>query len=42
VEVFAFANHKCLLDWPVNDATIAIYRFENEIMGKVFCSIGVQ
>jgi len=40
VEVFAYANHKCLLDWPVNDATIAIYRFENEIMGKVFCSIG--
>lgn len=40
VEVFAYSNHKCLIDWPVDDATIAIYRFENEIMGKVFCSIG--
>ncbi|HQL65113.1 MAG TPA: Gfo/Idh/MocA family oxidoreductase [bacterium] len=40
VEVFAYSNHKCLDDWPVDDATIAIYRFENDIMGKVFCSIG--
>jgi len=40
VEVFAYSNHKCLTDWPVNDATIAIYKFENEVMGKVFCSIG--
>lgn len=40
VEVFAYSNHKCLVDWPVDDATIAIYRFENEVIGKVFCSIG--
>lgn len=40
VEAFAYSNHKCLADWPVDDATIAIYRFENEVMGKVFCSIG--
>jgi len=40
VEVFAYSNHNCLTDWPVNDATIAIYKFENEVMGKVFCSIG--
>jgi len=40
VEVFAYSNHKCLVDWPVDDATIAIYRFENGLMGKVFCSIG--
>ncbi|HPP07933.1 MAG TPA: Gfo/Idh/MocA family oxidoreductase [bacterium] len=40
VEVFAYSNHKCLVDWPVDDATIAIYRFENDVMGKVFCSIG--
>jgi predicted dehydrogenase len=40
VEVFAYSNHKCLTDWPVNDATISIYKFENEVMGKVFCSIG--
>ncbi|MGC8977096.1 MAG: Gfo/Idh/MocA family protein [Candidatus Ratteibacteria bacterium] len=40
IEVFAYSNHKCLPDWPVNDATIAVYKFENEIMGKIFCSIG--
>ncbi|MCM8770094.1 MAG: Gfo/Idh/MocA family oxidoreductase, partial [Candidatus Omnitrophica bacterium] len=40
LEVFAYANHKCLPDWPVNDALIAIYKFPNEVMGKVFCSIG--
>ncbi|MCX7705242.1 MAG: Gfo/Idh/MocA family oxidoreductase [bacterium] len=40
LEGFAYSNHKCLTDWPVDDATIAIYKFENEIMGKVFCSIG--
>ena len=39
-EVFAYANHKCLTTWPINDCTIAIYRFENNVIGKVFVSIG--
>lgn len=39
-EVFAYSNHKCLPDWPVNDAAIALYKFGNGIMGKIFCSIG--
>ena len=34
-EVSAFANHKCLADWPVNDCTIAIYKFANNVIGKV-------
>ena len=41
-EVHAFANHKYLTDWPVNDSTIAIYKFPNNVIGKVFCSIGVK
>lgn len=41
-EVMAYANHKYLMDWPVNDSTIAIYKFPNDVMGKVFCSIGVK
>lgn len=41
-EVCAFANHKYLTDWPVNDSTIAIYKFPNNVIGKVFCSIGVK
>lgn len=42
IEVTAYANHKYLLDWPVDDTTIAIYKFPNNVIGKVFCSIGVK
>ena len=42
VEVHAFSNHKILTDWPVNDSTIAIYKFPNDVLGKVFCSIGAK
>ena len=41
-EVYAHANHKCLTDWPVNDCTIAIYKFPDNVMGKVFVSIGCR
>ena len=41
-EVTAYANHKYLMDWPVNDSTIAIYKFPNDVIGKVFCSIGAR
>lgn len=41
-EVQAYSNHKYLTDWPVNDSTIAIYKFPNNVIGKVFCSIGVN
>jgi len=41
-EVSAYSTHKYLTDWPVNDTTIAIYKFPNNVIGKVFCSIGVK
>jgi UDP-N-acetylglucosamine 3-dehydrogenase len=41
-EGFGYANHKALPDWPVNDTTIAIYKFKNGTMGKVLCSIGAR
>ena len=41
-EVYAHANHKILTDWPVDDTSIAIYRFPNNVMGKVFVSIGCR
>jgi predicted dehydrogenase len=41
-QVTAYSNHKYLTDWPVNDSTIAIYKFPNNVIGKVFCSIGVK
>ncbi len=39
-EVYALASHKCLTDWPANDATVALYTFPNNVAGKVFASIG--
>ena len=42
IDVRAYSNHKYLTDWPVNDTTIAIYKFPNDVIGKVFCSIGVK
>ncbi|HOV22155.1 MAG TPA: Gfo/Idh/MocA family oxidoreductase [bacterium] len=40
IEVSAYSNHKCLVDWPVDDCTIAIYKFPDGVIGKVFVSIG--
>lgn len=42
LEVHAFSNHKILTEWPVNDSTIAIFKFPNNVLGKVFCSIGAK
>lgn len=39
-EVFAYANHKCLTDWPVNDCFMAAYRFQSGVIGKVMVSTG--
>ena len=39
-EVTAYSNKKYLVDWPVDDNTIAIFKFPNNVIGKVFVSIG--
>lgn len=41
-EVYAHSNHKILTDWPVDDTVIAIYKFPNNVCGKVFVSIGCK
>lgn len=41
-EVMAFSNKKVLKSWPVDDCTIAIMRFPNDIIGKVFVSAGCK
>lgn len=41
-EVSAFSNHKVLTDWPIDDCTIAIMKFPNDVVGKVFNSIGCK
>jgi UDP-N-acetylglucosamine 3-dehydrogenase len=39
-ETFAYSNHKCLTDWPVDDFTVALYKFPEKVIGKVMVSIG--
>ncbi len=41
-EVYALSNHKCLTDWPVDDCTIALLKFPNDVNGKVLTSIGCK
>ena len=42
LEVSCFMNHKYMPDWPTNDTGIAIMKFPNNVIGKVFVSIGVK
>lgn len=41
-QVSAYSNHKCLTDWPVDDCSIAIMKFPNNVIGKVMTSIGCK
>jgi len=41
-EAFAYSNRKSLTDWPVDDCTVAVYRFESGALGKVVCSVGCK
>jgi len=41
-EVFAYANHKVLKSWPVDDCIVSIMKFPNGVIGKVFVSIGCK
>lgn len=41
-EVTAYSNKKYLLDWPVDDNTVAIFKFPDNVIGKVFVSIGCK
>ena len=41
-EVAAYATNKVLVDWPINDTTIAIMKFPNGAIGKVFNSHGCK
>jgi predicted dehydrogenase len=41
-ECHAFANRFVLTDWPVDDCTVANFRFESGVIGQVMCSIGCK
>lgn len=42
IEVIALSNHKVLLDWPVDDCTIALLKMPSGAIAKITCSIGIQ
>lgn len=42
VEVFAYGTHKLLPQVPYDDATIAVMKFDENVMGKVFVSTGCK
>lgn len=42
VEVYAYAMHKCLTDWPCADSAISIMKFEEGLAGKVYVSTGCK
>lgn len=41
-EVFAYGTHKMLPMLKYDDATVSIFKFPNEVMGKVFVSTGCK
>jgi len=42
-EAFAYGTKKGLPDWPIDyDSYFCIYKFQNGIIGKVMCSIGLS
>ena len=41
-EVFAYMNHKLLPDWPTCDTGVAVAKFPNGVIGRVFVSVGVK
>lgn len=41
-EITAYSNRKTMLDWPTDDNTIAIMRFDDNVIGKVFVSTGCK
>ena len=42
IEVYAYSNKKTMLDWPTDDNTIAIMKFKDDVIGKVFVSTGCK
>ncbi len=41
-EATAYANNKVLVDWPINDFTVGILKFPNNVIGKVMTSVGCK
>lgn len=42
LEVFAYMNHKLIPEWPTNDTGLAVAKFRNDVIGRIFVSVGVK
>lgn len=42
IEVSSYSNHKVLKDWPIQDCIIGIFKFPNDVIGKVMTSVGCK
>ena len=42
IEVFCYMNHIFMPDWPTPDTGVAVVKFPNEVLGRIFVSIGVK
>ncbi len=42
LEAFSYSNHKMLPGWPCDDTTIAVLKFEENIVGKIFVCTGCK
>ncbi len=41
-EVFCYMNHIMMPDWPTPDTGVAVAKFPNEVLGRIFVSIGAK
>lgn len=42
IEVFSYMNHKILTDWPTCDTGVAVAKFSNDVIGRIFVSTGIK
>lgn len=42
LEVFAYMNHKLLPDWPTCDTGVTVVKFPNDVIGRIFVSVGIK
>jgi predicted dehydrogenase len=42
IEVFSYMNHKILTDWPTCDTGVAVAKFPNDVIGRIFVSTGIK
>lgn len=41
-EAFSYSTHECLTDWPCDDTTISVLKFDKSLAGKIYISTGCK